>query len=173
MRSPNHQEIKNICQESIPLLMTKHQLGIPTRVVVDETGWVNPCFFVNDKFVFRFNARDPELPKYQREKFAFGLLKTSTVPVPQKVILDETKTLAPFDVLITEVLPGENLEAAWPKLTTAQREKLSENAGMLLKQMTVMQLPFFGELGSTGPFRGPKNGSLSSSEAFIPFKRNS
>lgn len=152
MRSPNHLEIKNQCNESIPLLMAKHHLGIPTRIVVDETGWVNPCFFVNDKFVFRFNARDPELPKYQREKFAFDLLRTSTVPVPQKVILDETKTSAPFDVLITEMIPGENLETAWPKLNTERREKLAENAGRLLKQMTALPLPFFGELGSTGPF---------------------
>ncbi|HEY8270201.1 MAG TPA: aminoglycoside phosphotransferase family protein, partial [Pseudobdellovibrionaceae bacterium] len=152
MRTPDHLKIKETCRLAILPLMTKHGLGSPINILVDETGWVNPCFFVNDKFVFRFNARDPELPKYQREKFAFDLLKTSTVPVPQKVILDETKTSAPFDVLITEMIPGENLETAWPKLNTEQRENLAENAGKLLKQMTTMQLPLFGELASTGPF---------------------
>ncbi len=87
MRSPNHLEIKKRCQESIAPLIAKYQLGTPTQFVIDDAGWVNPCIFVNDAFVFRFNARDPNLPKYQREKIAFELLKDTNVPVPHKVTI--------------------------------------------------------------------------------------
>jgi aminoglycoside phosphotransferase (APT) family kinase protein len=151
MRSPNHLEIKKRCQESIPQLMAKHQLGIPTRVVVDEAGWVNPCIFVNDEFVFRFNARDPNLPKYQREKIAFELLKGTDVPVPHAVILDDSKTVAPYDVLITERLHGRNLEHDWSGLQAQQKSELAKNAGQLLTKISSVQLPFFGELSGRGP----------------------
>jgi len=73
---------------------------------MDTEGWVNPCFFVNKSFVFRFNARDPSLPKYQREFFVFNFLKNSHVPVPKTVYLDDSKEYIEFDVLITEILPG-------------------------------------------------------------------
>ncbi len=151
MRSPNHLEIKKLCQESIPQLMAKHQLGAPTRIVVDESGWVNPCIFVNDEFVFRFNARDPNLPKYQREKIAFELLKGTEVPVPHEVILDDSRDIAPFDVLITERLPGRNLETDWSGLQSSQKEDLANKAGRLLTLVSSVHLPFFGELSGQGP----------------------
>lgn len=151
MRSPNHLEIKKRCQESIPLLMAKHRLGIPTRIVVDETGWVNPCIFVNNELVFRFNARDPNLPKYQREKIAFELLKDADVPVPQMVIFDDSKALTPYDVLITERLHGKNLESDWPGLRSPQKEALAKKAGRLLTQVSSVHIPFFGELSGQGP----------------------
>jgi len=152
MRSSNHLAIKETCHSTIASLMTKHGLGIPTKIVMDETGWVNPCFFINDQFVFRFNARDPDLPKYQREKIAFDLLKLLDLPVPQKVILDDSKVLVPFDVLITEIISGENLESAWPRLSLDLRKKLAENAGKIFEKLSAVQMSFFGELSATGPF---------------------
>jgi aminoglycoside phosphotransferase (APT) family kinase protein len=157
MRSSNHLAIKETCHLAIAPLMAKHGLGLPTKILMDETGWVNPCFFINDQFVFRFNARDPDLPKYQREKIAFDLLKTSDIPVPQKVILDESKSVAPFDVLISEIIPGENLESAWPRLPLEQRQNLAENAGKIFKKLSAIPMPFFGELGTTSPFPKTKS----------------
>lgn len=151
MRTPNHLEIKGRCIQSIAPLMAKHKLGIPNQIVVDEAGWVNPCIFVNNEFVFRFNARDPNLPKYQREKIAFELLKDTEVPVPQKVILDDSKGVAPFDVLITERLPGRNLESDWPSLHRPQKKGLANRAGQLLTAINSIELPFFGELSGQGP----------------------
>jgi hypothetical protein len=68
VRSPNHLEIKKACRQAIAPLMAKHGLGSPKEVRVDENGWVNPCFFVDGKFVFRFNARDPGLPKRRTDQ---------------------------------------------------------------------------------------------------------
>lgn len=137
--------------------MAKHELGKPQRIVVDNAGWVNPCIFVDDAFVFRFNARDPGLPKYQREKIAFDLLKHTGVPVPQKVILDDSKDIAPYDVLITERLPGRNLETDWSNLQSSQKEILANNSGQLLTKISAVKMPFFGELSGKGPLPQTQN----------------
>jgi aminoglycoside phosphotransferase (APT) family kinase protein len=133
--------------------MEKHQLGSVRSLKIDQNGWVNPCIFVNDDFVFRFNARDPQLPKFQREKIAYDLLRNSDIPVPQKVFLDDSKTDCEFDVLISEKISGLNLEAQWPQLDSQDRAELAEQAGRLQKLFEGKSFPFFGELTTTGPFK--------------------
>lgn len=131
--------------------MSKHGLGTPESVVIDETGWVNPCFFVNSQFVIRFNARDPFLPKFHREMLVFDLLSSLKIPVPEKVILDDSHDVAPFDVLISSMLRGSNVEADWPTLPVDARSEIAKNAGHLLSQIHRVSFPFFGELSGRGP----------------------
>lgn len=152
MRATNHVQIKQLCKSCIPALMLKFSLGTAEKILTDSEGWVNPCFFVNDRWALRFNARDPVLPKYQREKRAFALLTSLGIPGPRKVLLDETKEFAPFDVLITEMVPGTNAEAGWKTFATEQRHRLAENAGQWLSKIHDIEFPFFGELGAGGPF---------------------
>lgn len=83
MRTPDHLAIKNNCRKFIAGLMAKHKLGVPERVVLDEHGWVNPCIFVNDNLVFRFNARDTQLPKFQQVKLIHDLLEIALLPTPR------------------------------------------------------------------------------------------
>ncbi|MEA9357010.1 aminoglycoside phosphotransferase family protein [Bacteriovorax sp. PP10] len=151
MRTHNHLEIKKLCEQSIAPLMNKYNLGEVKNIKMDTEGWVNPCFFVNQSFVFRFNARDPQLPKYQREFFVFNLLKKSDIPVPQIVYLDDSKEHIGFDVLITEMLPGTNIESDWKNLSIDQRIKVSEEAGKNLFKLNQHLFDFFGELSSSGP----------------------
>lgn len=151
MRAPNHLAIKQQCLRSIANLMKKYNLGLPESIIVDDTGWVNPCFFVDRKFVFRFNARDKGLPKFQREKLVFDLLENSSLPIPRQVLLDDSCEIAPFDVLITPMLPGSTVEQDWPMLNSQQRGQLAENAGKLLIQIHGVPFPFFGELTGRGP----------------------
>ncbi len=156
MRTANHLAIESQCRQAIQPLMKKHALGQAVDIVMDLEGWVNPCFFVNSNLVFRFNARDPGLPKYQREKIVFDFLKKSIIPVPQKVTLDESKSLIPFDVLICEMIPGKNLASAWPALLREQRQRLAESAGRIFKQLSAIEWKHFGELASTGPLSQTK-----------------
>lgn len=118
---------------------------------MDTEGWVNPCFFVNDEYVIRFNARDPGLPKYQREKFIFDFLKNSRIPVPQKVILDTSKDLIDYDILVSQKLKGRNLESDWPNLDKKTKSELSQSAGRLLKELHSLEFDFFGEFAGQGP----------------------
>jgi aminoglycoside phosphotransferase (APT) family kinase protein len=151
MRSPNHVEIKNYCRQAIPELMAKHELGVIKSIHMDTEGWVNPCFFVNDEYVIRFNARDPDLPKYQREKLIFDSLKGSEIPVPPLVILDSDKNAAKYDVLISKKTAGNNLESDWKDLKLKNRSKLANKAGKLLKDIHSREYNFFGEIASSGP----------------------
>ena len=151
MRAANQQSIKQRCLDSISELMRKHRLGPPTTITRDESGWVNPCFFVDDRLVFRFNARDVELPKFQREKIVFDLLEGSALPTPRNVLLDDSRELVPYDVLISPKLPGANVEQAWPELHLEMKQQLSENAGRLLSRLHEVSFPFFGELADGGP----------------------
>src|SRR4051794_13295790 len=106
MRTPDHVEVKAKCQAAIPALMKKHGLGEVKSLKLDENGWVNPCFFVNGTHVIRFNARDPHLPKFQREKVAFDRARAAGIAVPQSVLLDDSKEHIAFDALISHQLPG-------------------------------------------------------------------
>jgi aminoglycoside phosphotransferase (APT) family kinase protein len=151
MRAANQHSIKQTCLDSIPALMRRHRLGSHSTIARDESGWVNPCFFVDDRLVFRFNARDVGLPKFQREKIVFDLLESSTLPTPRNVLLDDSRELAPYDVLISPRLPGTSVEQDWPELDWGMKHQLAENAGRLLSRLHEVSFPFFGELADRGP----------------------
>lgn len=131
--------------------MKKYDLGEASKIVLDQNGWVNPCFFVNDTFVFRFNARDPHLPKFQREFFVFDLLRKLALPVPRQVILDDSKSFVAYDVLISEMLPGKNLEADGKNLSDENKKIVAQEAGKLLDSLHSISFDFFGELADQGP----------------------
>jgi aminoglycoside phosphotransferase (APT) family kinase protein len=152
MRSPNHLAIKKQCLESIKAIVEKHQLGTLKTIRQDTEGWVNPCFFVNDEFVVRFNARDPHLPKYQRERTIYDLLRSSSIPVPQTVILDIDKDVSPYDLLISGLLPGKNLEFEWKGLDLDHKKRLAFRAGQILEKIHCVHLGYFGEIANQGPF---------------------
>ncbi len=151
MRNPKQSKIKEQCKKSIKSLMKTHALGEVKEIRLDTEGWVNPCFFVNDQYVFRFNARDPHLPKYNREKIIFDLLNNSKVPVPQKVILDTSKREIEYDVLISKMLKGENLESKWNNLEDSLKTTLATKAGSILKKLHSIHFEFFGEIPNKGP----------------------
>lgn len=152
MRSPNQAAIKEECLKVIPALLEKWGISQSRQITVDSTGWVNPCFFIDDRFVVRFNARDPLLPKFQREKFVYDLLKNGDVPVPQQVWLDESKEISRFDVLISQRVPGNPIEPAWPEMSQAQRNKLASQAGTLFAHLHSHKFNFFGEFSKQSPF---------------------
>ena len=126
---------------------------------MDTEGWVNPCFFVEaeESWVVRCNARDPSLPKYQRDKIVFDLLKKNGLPVPEVVYLDDSKAVSSFDVLISSRVEGRNLESDWKELKIDQKEHLASKAGELLKKNHSIQFDFFGEISNKGPLPQTKS----------------
>lgn len=151
MRTHNQAEIKKRCHAVIPALVRKHDLGVVKKIEMDTEGWVNPCFFLNDEYVLRFNARDPHLPKYQREKFVFDLLLTRNFPVSQKVILDSDKDVIEYDILISKKVAGQNLEKDWSGLPKYDKAALTYKAGQLLRKLHSIDFNFYGELGGDSP----------------------
>lgn len=137
--------------------MEKFNLGLIETLKVDETGWVNPVFFINNEYVFRFNARDMNLPKLQREQVAYKLLREHEIIVPDILAFDDSKHLSPFDVMITKKFDGNNLEADWQKIDVETRSLLAFQAGQILKTIHSVNLNYFGDLISTSPLSQTNN----------------
>lgn len=164
MRAPNHLEIKAICKKSINKIVDSLALPTPQEILMDDQGWVNICFFIDDSVVIRFNARDIQLPKFHREKVAFDILKNK-LPVPDCLVLDDSRTLAPFDYMVCKKIEGKNIEQSWAHLSEKLKSVLSFQAGQVLSQIHSVELNHFGELSGNGPF--PKTNTWTEYLAFI------
>ncbi len=164
MRAPNHLEIKAICKSSINKIVESLALPSPQKIRMDDQGWVNICFFVDDSVVIRFNARDVQLPKFHREQVAFDILKDK-LPVPDCLVLDDSRTLSPFDYMVCEKIAGENLEQSWPALSEKNKEALSFQAGQVLSLIHSVGINYFGEISGRGPF--PKTKTWTEYLSFI------
>lgn len=156
MRAPNHLEIKKTCRDSLEALFAHWKLGPVNHVEFDDQGWVNVTVFVNESWVVRFNARDIQLPKFQREKKSFEVLK-GIVPVPELVVFDDSKKLAPYDYMICKKITGKNLEKEWPALSESDRLSLAQQAGKILRKIHSVGTQEFGELSDQGPFPQTKS----------------
>ena len=62
-------------QDALQQICDKHGLGKIQSLTYSKSGMVNPCVFINDHYVIRFNVRDPYIPKFRREKMAMELLE--------------------------------------------------------------------------------------------------
>ncbi len=164
MRAPNHLEIKAICKSSINKIVENLTLPSPQKILMDDQGWVNICFFIDDSVVIRFNARDVHLPKFHREKVAFDILK-GKLPVPDCLVLDDSRTLAPFDYMVCKKIEGKNIEQNWSHLSDKIKNSLSFQAGQVLSQIHSVELNYFGEISGRGPF--PKTKTWTEYLAFI------
>lgn len=131
--------------------MLANRLGETQSIKTDELGWVNPVYFVNSKYVIRFNARDINLPKIQREAVAFKIIRDHRIPVPDFVLIDESKTISNYDYMITKIISGENIEHSWNKLSKEQRYSLSFQAGTILRKIHSIRSNSFGDLANNSP----------------------
>lgn len=165
MRSPNHLEIKSKCKEAIPKLLEQFDILRTDEIIPNNDGWVNPCFYVGDDLVFRFNARDPSLPKFEREKIIFNRLSDSEIPVPKVVAFDNSKKLIEYEVLICERLKGQSIEQNWSSLESDLKQSLASQAGKMMSQLHKEKFDFYGEIANSGPF--PKTKSWKS---YLEFK---
>lgn len=131
--------------------MLANRLGEAQSIKTDELGWVNPVYFVNSKYVIRFNARDINLPKIPREAAAYKIMRDNGIPVPDFVLIDESKTISNYDYMITKIISGENIEQSWNQLSKEQRYSLSFQAGTLLRKIHSIHNNSFGDLTNNSP----------------------
>ncbi|MGB1253583.1 MAG: phosphotransferase family protein [Candidatus Promineifilaceae bacterium] len=145
-------------EQFIRPIFQHHKLPTVKTISPLSGGMVNPGYYVNDAFVIRFNHRDPHLAKYRRETIAYRHLN-GVVPTPNLIVLDESRTLAPTDVIILERVAGVNLDDAWATLSTSQREARTFDAGALLAQINAVQVE--------GKFGRLENATFDSWPAFL------
>jgi aminoglycoside phosphotransferase (APT) family kinase protein len=119
--------------EILQAICTLHGLGNIERVLRPVQGNINRCLIVNDAYVLRFDILDwGGANRYAGEKWAYDLLRTSDVPVPQVLALDTSKRLVRYDYLILTKMSGKPVSTSVGELTPASRHDIAYNAGRYL-----------------------------------------
>lgn len=144
MRGAQVQEKDAACRAALGAVLEAARLPAAQQVVRDDQGWVNLCYLVTlasgDEVVIRFNARDPHIKKFCREREAYALARRAGLPAPELLWFDTSRQVAPYDVMVARRLPGENLQASWPTLSPSAREALAYQAGEALATLHTISL---------------------------------
>jgi aminoglycoside phosphotransferase (APT) family kinase protein len=143
-----------IDQAALAALFERHGLPEPQRVEPMSGGEVNGMLLVDGEMVVRFNRRDPELPKLEKEAHIYRRLQRATdVPCPDVLALDPTRDQLPYDVLILRRVTGMDGARVWQNLDEAAREHLSEEVGRICGAIHGLQWLGYGDYNvETGTF---------------------
>ncbi len=113
-------------------------------------GVNNPAFVINDSHVVRFDGLINEgISRFHGEQIAYDLLRQAGIPCPMVIVLDVSKTLAPYDYMIMNKVEGITILDSWQELTPAQQHDVTYEAGRLLALIHNILLPKFGNLYGT------------------------
>lgn len=137
-----------VTEAIIRAIWSAHRLGPVTHITQPRGGVRNLCFYVNDAFVVRFNTQDLGSAKFQSERVTYDLLAQQSLPVPEVVLLDESRTIAPYDLIITTRLPGQALASSWQGLPADRLRALIYSIGQALARIHACTFPAFGKLRS-------------------------
>jgi len=143
-------ELIDRCKSRLPDICSTYNLGDVKTVSMPGGGVVNLCFCVNQEYIIRFNIRDVDTPKFRREKYAYDLLDKTSVPAPEVIALDESKTILPYDILILNKLPGENVDKHFKEIDSTTLAQIAFNAGEVLAKIHSVECDHFGELYEGG-----------------------
>src|SRR5437899_3331431 len=135
-----------ISSENIAAIWQAYELGAVQTITVPRRGCSNACFVVNENRVVRFQVSDLPLHKFRTEKTAYDLLRATDLPVPELLVLDESRTLLPYVFSIVTRLPGETVYDSWNGLDGRTREQVAFEAGRFQALMHQQTLPAFGGL---------------------------
>src|SRR5262249_34519190 len=94
----------------------------------------------------RFQTRNSDQPRLRGEKAAYDLLKPRGLPIPDAVVLDESRSIVPFDYLVTSRLPGAPVIDSWPALSPSQRHRIAIEAGTIHARIHETIVESFGDL---------------------------
>ncbi len=122
------------CASAIRPIFAHHNLPSPVQIEPLAGGMVNHVFVVDNLYVVRFNVRDPKIAKFARETACYTLLQGS-IPLPELVAYDGSRSVLDCECLITRWLPGQTLHDAWKEFGTAERERAGFEAGAILARM--------------------------------------
>jgi aminoglycoside phosphotransferase (APT) family kinase protein len=133
-----------ITREDLEAVWRAHGLGAIEELTSVSGGRRNRAFYVNRDFVLRINTLDPHLPKFRNEKAALDLLAQSSLPVPRVVLLDESREIFPYDLIILNRLPGASIAESKDSLSGIQLRDLAFDAGKALALLHQHTFAVFG-----------------------------
>ncbi len=131
-------------------IWSAHGLGTVRSIDWAGKGVNNPAFVINNTHVVRFDGLvNRGLSRFHGERTAYDLLRQADIPCPQVIVLDDSKTLAPYDYMIMDKVEGTSLLDSWSLLTPTQQHEVAYEAGCLLALIHNIKLPKFGNLYGT------------------------
>src|SRR3954451_20595603 len=96
-------------------------LGAVRTVTRCGRGSINPCFIVNDAVVIRFNTVIIKgATRFRNEERAYMALRGNGVPVPEVIAVDLSRSIAPYDFIVTSKVPGAPVIDTWADLSAAE-----------------------------------------------------
>jgi aminoglycoside phosphotransferase (APT) family kinase protein len=133
--------------DTLQRILYMHRLGNLQSVHEPAQGYMNWCFILNDAFVLRVDAgRHSAVGRFLSERRAYDLLKYSGIPVPRVIALDRSKSVVPYEYIITTKLPGVPVTQAWPSLNPAQQTQVAQSVGRYLAELHSHSTGHFGDL---------------------------
>jgi aminoglycoside phosphotransferase (APT) family kinase protein len=123
-----------------------HGLGRVETLTPPGRGGVNDGVVVNGRVMIRFERAFHQDDRFTGEKLAYDLLAGSGVPVPARAILDTSRHLAPTNILITALLPGQPVIDSWGSLAGDDRAQVARQAGEHLAAIHTRTFRRFGKL---------------------------
>lgn len=143
--------LAHISQQQLQRIFTAHHLGMVRDIDLPRRGSINMVMIINDELVVRIDHRLSEgESRFRAEKIAYDALAKTSIPVPEVLVLDTTRTLIPYDYMVMNKLPGTPLIDAWDDLSTNQKQVVAYNAGAYLARLHTISFDHFGELKNLG-----------------------
>ena len=147
---PNLHETFQIDDTAFSRIWAAEGLGTVCSTDWAGKGVNNPAFVINDSHVLRFDGLiNRGLSRFHGEQVAYNHLRQAGIPCPQVIVVDDSKSLVPYDYMIMTKMDGTPLLDSWPDLTPIQQEQVANEAGRLLARIHAIKLPQFGRLYGT------------------------
>lgn len=128
-------------------IWSAHGLGSVRTTDWAGKGVNNPALVINDAYVVRFDGLINEgVSRFYGEQVAYRLLREAEIPCPEVVVLDDSKTLAPYDYMIMNKVEGHTVLDSWADMNSRERAAVATEAGALLARMHMIGVPLFGPL---------------------------
>jgi aminoglycoside phosphotransferase (APT) family kinase protein len=120
-------------KKTLQAILTKNQLGQLVSVEKFKTGFINPVFLINDKYVLRIEQHtyDQIANKLKKEAALFQLLPNFGIPTPEVIVFDESRTIIDTPYIMLAYIPGQSLKQAFKELDNEQQHAISYQMGQL------------------------------------------
>ncbi len=124
----------DISKQAIQQIFTKNNLGKIKSVEKMTVGFTNAVYSINNTFILKVCENEANEKNFAKEAFFYNLFK-NTIPVPEIIVYDNTKTLCNKNFIIYHKIIGDNLYTKWHVMTNAERKNAIKQLCNILQKV--------------------------------------
>ena len=133
-------------KERVKSIIRAFDLGPVRTITQPETGSINSTFLCDDRFVVRMNELPAVESRFSNEEKAYALLRSTSLPLPDIITVDQTDELYDFNFMIMSQLPGQPVTRVWKNLSDQGKKEIGLQAGRYLAEINEVSVSLFGKL---------------------------